>query len=164
MLARYVARRSVPLSRAFSQSTFRLDTPESPSPKPPANSLADYTPNTATGSPLTIPNKNTPTGSLVAQSPNYATTWSPSQLPRNLAFTGARFEQTLLEYQPKPESAMEMISQVPVIMVHGRKAVCDGGGGALGHPKVYINLDQPGPRSCGYCGVRYEQEHSDAHH
>jgi uncharacterized Zn-finger protein len=35
------------------------------------------------------------------------------------------------------------------------------GGGALGHPKVYINRDQPGPRSCGYCGLRFEQ---DPHH
>ena len=33
---------------------------------------------------------------------------------------------------------------------------CDGGGGPLGHPKVYINLDKPGPQSCPYCGLRYE--------
>nr|XP_019013418.1 uncharacterized protein I206_01484 [Kwoniella pini CBS 10737]OCF52199.1 hypothetical protein I206_01484 [Kwoniella pini CBS 10737] len=26
-----------------------------------------------------------------------------------------------------------------------------GGMGALGHPKVYINLDKPGPKVCGYC-------------
>ena len=25
------------------------------------------------------------------------------------------------------------------------------GGGALGHPKVYINLDKPGAHACGYC-------------
>lgn len=25
------------------------------------------------------------------------------------------------------------------------------GGGPLGHPKVYINLDKPGPQACGYC-------------
>lgn len=117
--------------------------------------------------------------------------WSPSQQPRQAAYDGARFEQTALEYQPRPLNAMEMIAKVPVIMVAGRKAVCDGGasappprladppstnrrltlcvsvdtpvpgGGALGHPKVYINLDQPGPRSCGYCGLRFEQ---DAHH
>lgn len=29
---------------------------------------------------------------------------------------------------------------------------CDGGGGALGHPKVYINLDKAGePNVCPYC-------------
>ena len=32
---------------------------------------------------------------------------------------------------------------------------CDGGGGALGHPKVYINLDGGEPVACIYCGLRY---------
>ena len=32
---------------------------------------------------------------------------------------------------------------------------CDGGGGALGHPRVYINLDPDGPQTCGYCGLRF---------
>lgn len=27
------------------------------------------------------------------------------------------------------------------------------GGGALGHPKVYINLDKEGPKSCHYWSV-----------
>lgn len=25
------------------------------------------------------------------------------------------------------------------------------GGGSLGHPKIYINLDRPGPHPCTYC-------------
>jgi hypothetical protein len=25
------------------------------------------------------------------------------------------------------------------------------GGGPLGHPKIYINLDKPGPHACTYC-------------
>jgi hypothetical protein len=33
------------------------------------------------------------------------------------------------------------------------------GGGALGHPKVFINLDRNEPNECGYCGLRFEQEH-----
>ena len=41
---------------------------------------------------------------------------------------------------------------------------CDGGGGALGHPKVFINLDPSGPQSCIYCGLRFEMDHSHAHH
>jgi hypothetical protein len=48
--------------------------------------------------------------------------------------TGARFEQTALEYQPNPLSAMKMIQEVPVIKVESRKAVCDGGkSSSLGH-------------------------------
>ncbi|KAF9056153.1 hypothetical protein BJ165DRAFT_1431260 [Panaeolus papilionaceus] len=84
------------------------------------------------------------------QAPNHPTTWSTSQRPRPGPGSGPRFEQTAMDLQPNPLSAMDMIAQEPIRLVHGRKAVCDGGGGPLGHPKVYINLDQPGPRPCGY--------------
>ncbi|KAF8974037.1 ubiquinone oxidoreductase 20 kd subunit [Flammula alnicola] len=105
----------------------------------------------------------------VQQAPNYPTTWSTSQAPRPGAGSGPRFEQTAMEFQPYPLSAMELVSQEPVRLVQGRKATCDGGGGPLGHPKIYINLDQPGPRPCGYVkpcrylpfGIRFEQ---DPHH
>lgn len=33
---------------------------------------------------------------------------------------------------------------------------CDGGGGALGHPKVYLTLDKEGGIDCPYCGHRFE--------
>ena len=32
---------------------------------------------------------------------------------------------------------------------------CDGGGGALGHPKVYLNLDSGGQVDCPYCGRHF---------
>ena len=99
----------------------------------------------------------TPASALTTQAPNYPTTWSTSQKPRPLAGSGPRFEQTEMALQPNPLSAMEMIANEPVRVVNGRKAVCDGGGGPLGHPKIFINLDQPGPRPCGYCGLRFEQ-------
>jgi len=95
------------------------------------------------------------------QAPNFPSTWSPSQQPRPQAGSSPIFEQTNMDLQPQPLSAMEMIAQEPIRMVQGRKAVCDGGGGPLGHPKIYVNLDQPGPKACGYCGIRFEQ---DAHH
>jgi len=97
----------------------------------------------------------------VHQAPNYPTTWSTSQRPRPGLHSGPRFEQTDMSLQPNPLSAMELIAQEPIRLAQGRKAVCDGGGGPLGHPKVFINLDQPGPRTCGYCGIRFEQ---DPHH
>jgi NADH dehydrogenase (ubiquinone) Fe-S protein 6 len=51
-------------------------------------------------------------------------------------------------------------------------AICDGGGGALGHPLEYIELDlvKPGPNTCKYCGLRFisthhaHHGHDDAHH
>jgi uncharacterized Zn-finger protein len=35
------------------------------------------------------------------------------------------------------------------------KVFCDGGGGALGHPRVFINLTAAGWKDCGYCGRRF---------
>ncbi len=32
---------------------------------------------------------------------------------------------------------------------------CDGGGGAAGHPKVFINTDKPEIATCGYCGLPF---------
>ncbi|RDX55836.1 ubiquinone oxidoreductase 20 kd subunit [Lentinus brumalis] len=112
----------------------------------------------STSSSAPVPAHDAPsTSAVVPQSPNYPTTWSTSQRPRPAAHSGPRFEQTIMELQPNPLSAMEMISKEPIRVVHGRKAVCDGGGGPLGHPKIFINLDKPGPRPCGYSGLRFEQ-------
>uniref|UniRef100_A0A8C9G3H3 Zinc finger CHCC-type domain-containing protein n=1 Tax=Pavo cristatus TaxID=9049 RepID=A0A8C9G3H3_PAVCR len=36
--------------------------------------------------------------------------------------------------------AIDLIAEQPVSEVESRIISCDGGGGALGHPKVYINL------------------------
>lgn len=64
---------------------------------------------------------------LTSQSPNVPTPWSPSQSPRALAMTGPRFEQTHLELQPQPLSAMGLVAEQAVKMVDGRRAICDGG-------------------------------------
>lgn len=32
---------------------------------------------------------------------------------------------------------------------------CDGGKGALGHPLVYLTMDNSGKVDCPYCGRRY---------
>lgn len=36
--------------------------------------------------------------------------------------------------------AINLVAEEPVSDVEARVVSCDGGGGALGHPKVYINL------------------------
>ncbi len=48
---------------------------------------------------------------------------------------------------------------MPVIEVASRVALCDGGGGATGHPIEYIKLDKRDGHSaatCTYCGLRYK--------
>ena len=32
---------------------------------------------------------------------------------------------------------------------------CDGGGGALGHPAVYLNMGEQRSVDCPYCGRRF---------
>ena len=38
-----------------------------------------------------------------------------------------------------------------VIEVETTTVGCDGGGGALGHPLVYLTLAEDGQVKCGYC-------------
>ncbi|GIY94097.1 NADH dehydrogenase iron-sulfur protein 6, mitochondrial [Caerostris extrusa] len=63
------------------------------------------------------------------------------------------------EKQVNPHFAINLINSIPPKVVKDRVVSCDGGGGALGHPKVYINLDQPGPQACGYCGLQFTLDH-----
>ena len=43
-----------------------------------------------------------------------------------------------------------------VITVDTDRVACDGGGGALGHPKVYLNLGPEGHVECPYCSRLYK--------
>jgi len=43
-----------------------------------------------------------------------------------------------------------------VIEVQSLEVACDGGGGALGHPKVFLHIDQDrGEITCPYCSRQY---------
>ncbi|XP_006872437.1 PREDICTED: NADH dehydrogenase [ubiquinone] iron-sulfur protein 6, mitochondrial [Chrysochloris asiatica] len=56
--------------------------------------------------------------------------------------------------------AIELIAEQPVSQVESRVISCDGGGGALGHPRVYINLDKETKTgTCGYCGLQFKHHH-----
>ncbi len=40
---------------------------------------------------------------------------------------------------------------------------CDGGGGALGHPRVYLNIKpEVGHIDCPYCGKRFVLKNASA--
>jgi uncharacterized Zn-finger protein len=47
--------------------------------------------------------------------------------------------------------------QFEMIQVTSREVACDGGGGALGHPKVYLHIDAEKSDSvvCPYCSRTY---------
>lgn len=55
-------------------------------------------------------------------------------------------------------NAMDLIQAAPPVYVKGPVAICDGGGGALGHPIEYIQLKRADPRFpavCKYCGTKF---------
>jgi|TARA_B110000208_G_C11418218_1_gene302403 NADH dehydrogenase (ubiquinone) Fe-S protein 6 len=63
-------------------------------------------------------------------------------------------------------NAAELIEQVPVIDVHGSVAVCDGGGGALGHPLEFIQLNMVTEgtiNECKYCSLRFRSTGGGGH-
>lgn len=94
---------------------------------------------------------------LSSQAPNRKDTWAPSQKPRAEALSGVRVLQRDLEMQPRPYAAIELIAKQPITYLeeHDNIAVCDGGRGVQGHPKIFINLDKPGAHPCTYCGSRF---------
>ncbi|KUL92529.1 hypothetical protein ZTR_02330 [Talaromyces verruculosus] len=97
------------------------------------------------------------------QAPNRASTWAQSQRPREEAMTGPRFEQTIIELQPQPYAAIELIHKQPVRWTKERVVSCDGGGGPLGHPRIFINTDKPEIATCGYCGLPFAHEKNKAY-
>ncbi|QDS68731.1 hypothetical protein FKW77_004436 [Venturia effusa] len=99
----------------------------------------------------------------VAQAPNRTGVWSRSQNPRAKAMVGPRFEQTIMEDQPRPLAAIDLIHKQPVRWRKERVVSCDGGGGPLGHPRIFINLDKPQICWCTYCGLPFANEHHKAH-
>ena len=59
--------------------------------------------------------------------------------------------------RPVPPSIKSSIMKPEeTIVVETNETACDGGGGALGHPKVYLTLDEEGGKDCPYCGQRFE--------
>ncbi|XP_066933917.1 NADH dehydrogenase [ubiquinone] iron-sulfur protein 6, mitochondrial-like [Clytia hemisphaerica] len=78
---------------------------------------------------------------------------------KKMRFTAAEKHKLVSE-----NIAFDMVAEEPPTVVNARIVACDGGGGALGHPKVFINLDKPGIHVCGYCGDRYIKAKSDDDH
>lgn len=57
-------------------------------------------------------------------------------------------------HQPVGTGAMP--PDVPEIeIVHTRRFACDGGEGALGHPRVWLTIESKGYVECGYCDKRF---------
>ncbi len=58
--------------------------------------------------------------------------------------------------------AFNTTSATPVIKINAddKEVACDGGGGALGHPLVYLPFGDQSQVVCYYCGKRFEKRPS----
>ena len=48
------------------------------------------------------------------------------------------------------------ISKSNIEIVPSKKVSCDGGGGALGHPKVYLEIGEENEIICPYCSKLFK--------
>jgi uncharacterized Zn-finger protein len=58
----------------------------------------------------------------------------------------------------RPDSrSPDTIAPAPpeTIVVHEHRVACDGGGGALGHPRVYLEMGEAHFVECNYCDRRF---------
>nr|XP_045618125.1 NADH dehydrogenase [ubiquinone] iron-sulfur protein 6, mitochondrial-like [Procambarus clarkii] len=91
---------------------------------------------------------------------------TPATPATKATHTGQNFEEgdirnVRFEVTPRQTNerwAINLIKDVPPKAVKSRVVACDGGPGALGHPRIYINLDDAGNHSCIYCGLRYYKD------
>ena len=42
-----------------------------------------------------------------------------------------------------------------IIIVDTKRVMCDGGGGALGHPRTFYDMGEATCVECGYCDRRF---------
>ncbi|MFN7754402.1 MAG: zinc-finger domain-containing protein [Holosporales bacterium] len=53
------------------------------------------------------------------------------------------------------QHAQNVVSFFDTVLVNQRSIACDGGNGALGHPRVFLNLGSGGSVVCPYCSRQY---------
>jgi uncharacterized Zn-finger protein len=57
---------------------------------------------------------------------------------------------------PAPQAPKNIAHDAPeTVEVEELRVACDGGGGALGHPLVYLNLSKERWVDCPYCDRRF---------
>lgn len=62
-----------------------------------------------------------------------------------------------------------MSTQPETVFTENHRVMCDGasdipGGAALGHPRVWLEIDERGYVDCGYCDRRFVLAHGPAAH
>ncbi|HBQ22456.1 MAG TPA: zinc-finger domain-containing protein [Alphaproteobacteria bacterium] len=50
-----------------------------------------------------------------------------------------------------------MTEQTEIVDVETSRVSCNGGGGALGHPKIYLEMGDEHQITCPYCGREFRR-------
>ena len=67
----------------------------------------------------------------------------------------ARKANPVPDRSPAPEVSPEAVPPPEVIAVRSRRVACDGVGGALGHPRIWLEMGDDDFVECGYCDRRF---------
>ncbi|GKY97874.1 hypothetical protein MPSEU_000745400 [Mayamaea pseudoterrestris] len=85
--------------------------------------------------------------------------------PEDLRKMNRTGEESMYKLGKHRSNALELVQRVPPVEVDGEMAICDGGGGAMGHPVEYISLKVPGAvEPCKYCALRFTQKKKNSSH
>ena len=63
------------------------------------------------------------------------------------------------KFEPNPDT----VAAPEVIMVRSHRIACDGVGGALGHPRVWLEMGEQAFVECPYCDRRFVAMDADSH-
>jgi len=61
----------------------------------------------------------------------------------------------ILDFLPANRNFSMPVEAPEVIETENSRVACDGGGGALGHPKVYLEMGDENFVECPYCDKRF---------
>ena len=51
------------------------------------------------------------------------------------------------------QTSADTMTEAPVIRTDKSRVSCNGGGGALGHPQIWLTLGEDGQVVCPYCSA-----------
>ena len=60
-----------------------------------------------------------------------------------------------MQPSPPPVDPLSALEPPEVVVVDSHRVWCDGGVGALGHPRVYMEMGDSAFVECGYCDRRF---------
>ncbi|MEC8121894.1 MAG: zinc-finger domain-containing protein, partial [Pseudomonadota bacterium] len=75
--------------------------------------------------------------------------------PRLVAGEGSELDREFVDVARRVFPLMADMMTPEVISVTTARVACDGGGGPLGHPLVWLTLGTDGEVTCPYCSRRY---------